>query len=327
MEPKHQENMLRENIPFPEEGQIFHLVASGPDSHGLERDADFLPGCPGIPLRDRFTVRKYIERDLLTDKVDELSRMLYLAGSSSSHIRSLHHHAVQGRNIVITEQPELHLVFDDVRVFVKPLPEYLTSYKIWAEYLIADPINDSRAERQDVLRAAKGLLRTYRLLIQHQSDFRVATEKGLVPRGVTYVQFATFIAYALPITDTEVSPRYSYGDLSQSRLNLLGTLIFHNSIFQVKSNLVIGSAFVFGIISTIFSAMQVALAAPLAMGQGKSWDTFSLISRGFAICILVVLATLLLGLIFISALRQIRNVIYTMRVVSVRYRPNNPTAA
>jgi hypothetical protein len=40
------------------------------------------------------------------------------------------------REIVVTEDPRLHLVWIYDRVFIKPLPKYLLSHDFWQIYLL-----------------------------------------------------------------------------------------------------------------------------------------------------------------------------------------------
>jgi hypothetical protein len=41
------------------------------------------------------------------------------------------------REIVVTEDPRLHLVWIYDRVFIKPLPKYLLSHDFWQIYLLS----------------------------------------------------------------------------------------------------------------------------------------------------------------------------------------------
>jgi hypothetical protein len=77
-----------------------------------------------------------------------------------------------GRDIVITERADLHLVWHENRLYLKPLPGYLMDYKIWKDVLCQD-----RALYED----ANGFLLSYMWLICHQSDLKVARNKRLLP--------------------------------------------------------------------------------------------------------------------------------------------------
>ncbi|CAG8979288.1 hypothetical protein HYALB_00012671 [Hymenoscyphus albidus] len=107
---------------------------------------------------------------------------------SSSNINPLHRQRVKGREIIITEEP---LWFHD-RIYIKPLPKYLLSYRFWEMFLVNQ--STCLGGRRDAIRkAALGYLRTYRYLIQHESDFHIAKQDHLclVPHGVRPVEDAT----------------------------------------------------------------------------------------------------------------------------------------
>lgn len=48
-------------------------------------------------------------------------------------------------SIVVSKDPKLHLVWINDRIFLKPLPRYLTSYTIWRDYLGKDANLNSRS--------------------------------------------------------------------------------------------------------------------------------------------------------------------------------------
>ncbi|KAF2462923.1 uncharacterized protein BDR25DRAFT_308060 [Lindgomyces ingoldianus] len=51
------------------------------------------------------------------------------------NINPLHRQRVKGREIVLTEEPRLHLVWIHDRIFAKPLPRYLLSQTFWKMFL------------------------------------------------------------------------------------------------------------------------------------------------------------------------------------------------
>ncbi|KAI9742515.1 MAG: hypothetical protein M1835_003060, partial [Candelina submexicana] len=66
---------------------------------------------------------KTSRKEFLTADLDKLAPYLWLiATQSSQHISPLHEQVLKGRQIVITEKPELHLVWTDGRIFIKPIP-------------------------------------------------------------------------------------------------------------------------------------------------------------------------------------------------------------
>ncbi|CAG8983150.1 hypothetical protein HYALB_00014076 [Hymenoscyphus albidus] len=125
--------------------------------------------------------------------------------------------------------------------------------------------------RRDAIRkAALGYLRTYRYLIQHESDFRIAKQDHLclVPHGVGWVAFCRFISALDQIKDANVSGRYRYGELRLSRLNFYAPFFLrkfhfeqiHGQYGDYFARLYGPILFIFAIVSTILNSMQVGLA-------------------------------------------------------------------
>jgi hypothetical protein len=76
-----------------------------------------------------------------------------------------------GRQLVITERAHLHLVWYDNTVFLKPLPEYLTSYEVWEDFFCVNDV---------LFQDAKGFLLSYMWLICRKSDIKIAHDQGLL---------------------------------------------------------------------------------------------------------------------------------------------------
>jgi hypothetical protein len=216
---------------------------------------------------------------------------------SSTNISPLHRQKVKGRDIILTEDPRLHLIWYYDRIFLKPLPQYLLSNAFWLKYLLAtsSPLGD---DRETIRRAALGYLRTYFYLIRHESDFCIAKDKRLrlVPEKVSWEQFCDFSSAFDSIQDREVSLRYSYGEIRLSRLNLYSKLFLRKRHFQ-RMHAQYGAyfalfygpiLFVFGIFSVLLSAMQVEIAVEQLLVMDH-WISFWLVCRWFSIvCLLLV---------------------------------------
>lgn len=136
-----------------------------------------------------------------------------MAAPNSAHVSGLHAQVVRARNIVITENPELHLVCISNRVFVKSLPVYLLSHAFWS-YLVfpsKEASENYRRRAQQILQAALGYVRTYTHLIQYESDLRIAQKERLVSRKIDLETWAAFIKDFKAIEDWQVPGRYHYG--------------------------------------------------------------------------------------------------------------------
>ena len=150
----------------------------------------------------------------------------------SSHVSPLHHQAVRGRTIILTERPQLHLVWYYDRIFIKPIPGYLLSWAFWS-YLITQPV--------EVQKAAVGFMRSYSYLVYSETDFILALEKGLIPNTAptvtgkdrfTWDSFARLITSFEDLSDDDVSPRYRYGELRLSRLNFYSRIFLRKLTFH-----------------------------------------------------------------------------------------------
>lgn len=270
----------------------------------------YLPGHPLTSLADYNALLSFVEKDLLTPSLDQICQWLWLlATPKSTHVVALHAQIVRGRRIVITEDPEMHLVWVSDRVFVKPLPAYLLSHAFWSCYLTsassdkaaapaaATAHDEQRRKRQRALEAtALGYVRTYVHLIHHESDFRIAQREALIPAHITLESWADFIRGFAAIDDHEVCGRYHYGDLRLTRLNfwakpLLRRWHFRKTTWQYMDYFARYFApllFLFAMWSLVLGSMQVGLQAR------PNWTVFGDWSAWFSVatlvCVLVVVA-------------------------------------
>ncbi|KAJ9130494.1 Subtilisin-like serine protease [Pleurostoma richardsiae] len=225
-----------------------------------------LPGHPSVPLDDRQKVRDCLEGELWAEDMERVAhRLWWMSKQDSANISPLHRQLVKRRAVVVSEDPKLHLVWIHDRIFVKPLPRYLGSHGFWQDHLC------DGSERTARLRgAALGLLRTYRYLVRHESDFRIAQDPSLclIPGDVTWEQFSDFVSDLAGITDRDVSARYAYGEIRLTRLNFYAPFLLGRSHFQ-RVEYQYGTffarfygpiLFVIGITSLVLSGLQVTVA-------------------------------------------------------------------
>ncbi|KAL4861240.1 hypothetical protein BDV12DRAFT_180568 [Aspergillus spectabilis] len=194
----------------------------------LNASLDYLPGHPRIKISDQKGLFHFMHQEWMSKR-------------DSSNISPLHQQRVKGRQLIVTEDPRLHLVWIDDRVFLKPL-----TY---------DPFRYGAAAK--LRKAALGYLRTYSYLIPHESDLRIAQDSALclVPTEVTWLQFCQFTARFNDITDNEVSGRYHYGEI---RFHYQHVTYQYRAYFaRIQGPLI--STFPF--FSTLLNCMQVNLAA------------------------------------------------------------------
>ena len=299
--------------PFPEADQLCDILSVSGTTL-LSRNGTTphtVPGQPTLTFTDH-ALPVFLRHDLLTPDLDRMAPYLWLmATPSHSHISSLHHQIVRGRNIVVTENPELHLVWINSRVFVKPLPLYLLSHAMWVGCLSGKFVDGITPEdSQCIERAGLGYLRTWYYLVRHESDFRLAKEYHLIPDTVSFHDLLLFIRHFAHISDCDVSDRYRYGDLRLSRLNMWAKIFLHKWMFhrvhgqygEYFAQLYGPILFIFAVFSTSLSAMQVVLAS-----GDDVWNSFVRTSKWFSVVTLLfvtLICTYFLGLWSFMVIRE-----------------------
>ena len=136
--------------------------------------------------------------------------------------RPLHRQAMMDRDITVTEQVDLHLVWSHSKIFIKPLPTYLLDIAFWEENLCCD---------KELHESACGFLLSYAWLISRESDFQIASRDDqpprLLPEGLSWPQWVTFMEDFLHGIDLDASirlgfgRRYEFGELRANRLNMI----------------------------------------------------------------------------------------------------------
>src|SRR5450432_3090044 len=82
-----------------------------------------LPGQPRISFDDPDRLTQFLLEDLSIPLLEKMAPWLWmLSTQSSDNISPLQHQRVKGREIVITENPQLHLVWFYNRIYLKPIP-------------------------------------------------------------------------------------------------------------------------------------------------------------------------------------------------------------
>ncbi|MCJ1240278.1 hypothetical protein MMC14_008278, partial [Varicellaria rhodocarpa] len=169
----------------------------------------FLLGHPCIRLNDSSQLVPFLKPEFCTPDHDAMAPKLWVMSTqSSANISPLHHQRVKGREVIITEDPRLHLVWIYDRIFIKPLPRYLLSNAFWRVYLL-DENSPLQGDRGIVMRSALGYLRTYYYLVQHESDFVLAqgAPLRLIAPDITWTQFSHFINQLGAVNNFAVLPR------------------------------------------------------------------------------------------------------------------------
>lgn len=216
-----------------------------------------VPGT-AIPIGDSgANVQKYLHQELSVSELDTIHDYLWMAGTLDG-FRPLHWQRMMKRDIVVAEDPGLHLLWYDSTIFVKPLPACLLDYDFFVTQI---------CPHEAVFTVACGFLRSYAVLIQHESDFRIAHNLGLLPQHMTWSQWAEFAYHISNIPLSDVSERFQYGELRLSRVNLIYN-VFRCRPWYYKIHRDYQSWFsyelgfmlvVFAYVSVVMSALQVML--------------------------------------------------------------------
>lgn len=273
---------------LPSPSQTTSSQPRNPGTRKAQKFVNYLPGAPNISL-NRTRVLEFMQKELCTPILDELYPRLWLvARRSFCNIDPLHQQALKGRKVFLTENIQLHLLWQDDKIHLKPVPAWLLNHQVWCHYLTSGPQaapGDASNQQgkghalivsvsEPVGRAAAiGLLRSYAYLIQHESDFIIAHQLHLLPPSVNWVAWSLFIAYFREKEDHDVSNRYHYGQLRLSRLHwavrlfqprAASTIWFyylpHWSMTPYLRSILAPLAFVFATLSLVLSAMQVVVS-------------------------------------------------------------------
>lgn len=225
---------------------------------GLQ-DTHTLPDRPTISLGDEAAVATFLARELGTERLERIYWMLFLV-ARRQNISSLHHQLVKGRQIVLTERPDLHLVWNYDRIFIKPLPRCLLNHSFWDAQLQPSLVDPDKLKQQLRL-DAQGFVRTYAWLITHESDFDLAQKLRLLPQELDWHTWSHFIQGFALLRDTQVAPRYHYGELRLARLNFWSRVLLRGSYFEVYDSYGLFFARFGGPYLLVYGAVAVVLAA------------------------------------------------------------------
>jgi hypothetical protein len=277
-----------------------------------------IPGRPLISVEDNEATLEFLRRELLHDRLNALAPIFFFVASPGhADISPLHHQIIRGRDILITEDPGLHLLWYYDRIFIKPLPPYLTSHAFWKKFLSGQDTISSELRRSGL-----GYLRSYFYLIQHRSDYEIALEKRLVGQGTSFDDLMYFLRSFQAISDEQVTPRYRYGELRLSRLNFWSRLYrfelfyqkLHGQYGPYFAEIVAPFLYIFAIISVTLTSMQTMLAVQqldfhIAEHSARA---IALVSWWFSICCMFLSSVCVVFLPTILLLFLLRELVYSL---------------
>ena len=241
-------------------------------------------------------IPKFLNYDLDVARLNYIHERLWLAGRAMNY-KPLHRQKMMNRQIIITEQTDLHLTWANSTIFIKPFPRYLGNYEFWIAHLCG---NKTLHEK------ACGFLFSYTWLITYESDFHLALEMNLLPQ-ISWTQWRAYVQSARKVMDMDlpngINQRYQYGELRLQRLEWIhrfwgrpqhGSFVrgYYSNYHTYRSFFVQNVAWVFGafvFVTIILTAMQVGLATE----HLQSSERFQAASYGFAIFAMIALVTVI----------------------------------
>ncbi|KAK5991869.1 hypothetical protein PT974_05256 [Cladobotryum mycophilum] len=231
---------------------------------------------------------EFLKQELLVTDINNVQHWLWACGRPMPP-RPLHYQRLLSREIVITESPQLHLVWGDKRIFIKPLPSYLVDKAFWETHILH---HDDNPDYIKIDECARGFLFSYCALIAYESDYRIAKEKGLLPEFVDWWTWKQLSSEILKNHCYDsVNQRYWYGELRLSRLNKVYRMRrghFFRGYSRVTGHAIYGDlmrdnftalASVLGYVVIVLTAMQVGLATTDLMDN----KAFQSVSYGFTV--------------------------------------------
>ncbi|KAI9775463.1 MAG: hypothetical protein M1839_001080 [Geoglossum umbratile] len=275
---------------------------------------------PGDPLLGpEQTWQEWIHEELDVKRLNRVHRHLWVAGRVGN-IRRLHAQKMLDRRIVVTERADMHLVWMDTTIFMKPLPPWLLSHEFWARHICR---SGKEQGAEDLHPRACGFLYTYTKLVRSQNDLEIAHSNRLIPCEIEWGSWAAFVR---SFQEAKINPgrtpyavncRWWYGELRLNRLNMVYRLMVHDMrgyyyrSRRYKNFLESNFAWVVAVFAyavTILTAMQVVLSFP----QGDVPQSFRIASRGFGLTCIVIAAILLFVILVISLILVVFNVYITL---------------
>jgi hypothetical protein len=178
-------------------------------------------------------------------------------------------------------------------------------------------------------------MRSYVYLIRHEIDFRRATsaELGLIPTpchedqttSLTFEAFCQFLARFENITDDDVSPRYSYGQLRLARVNHLTRLVLrkwsylprHSRLADELGYFIAAVLALFSVASIFLNCMQVEIAVMSLTGK-ETWPGFIAVSRWFPVGMMALILLMLVVLPILAVCILLKQGLFTLLVLRAK---------
>jgi hypothetical protein len=244
-------------------------------------------------------------------KLNDVYGHLWSAGSRDN-ISALHHQKVLCREVILSERSDLHLVWFDRIIYIKPLPISFLNYNFINAVVLPDAI---------LYGNVFGFLYSYMMLIQHASDLCLAHELGLISKKVEWIPWSQFRTAFLdhisssPVPRMLMNKRFEYGELRLARLNYIYRLSFrglkyfttHREYTTYFREYTAAGITLFAFVTVALTAMQVVV------GMNGVSQALIETSYRFSIVILFVIATFSAVVLLIFAILFLVNAILAIK--------------
>jgi hypothetical protein len=119
-----------------------NALGEAQQKRGTSRETGVLPGSYYenrfnrlriVDEDDEHSLRDYFEWELDVSRLNEIHEYLWLAARRTAP-RPLHRQIMLGREVIITEQADLHLLWREHWLYLKPLPDFLTDRAVWKDH-------------------------------------------------------------------------------------------------------------------------------------------------------------------------------------------------
>jgi hypothetical protein len=273
----------------------------------------------------------FLDIELNVRRLNDVHKWLWLVGLPSAP-RPLHYQIVKKREILVTEQLDLHLVWSSsassASILLKPLPRFLLCPTFWAMEV---------CPRRQLYETALGFLLSYVALIEREVDYILAINHGLIPKEVTWTGWLTLVdevvrasvqthyidasaASSVSLLEDRpgVNQRFNYGELRLGRLNWIYRLTM-GELRGYLSGCTTYGAFMrdnvnslitlFAYTTIVLSAMQVGLSTePLANDYsfGMASYVFSLFSILAPLACIVAILGIIVMMFVVNLARTLR---------------------
>ncbi|KAK0636297.1 hypothetical protein B0T17DRAFT_587514 [Bombardia bombarda] len=281
----------------------------------------------------------YVAGEFSTKRVEDIAKYLRVVGRPMPP-RPLYYQRLLSREIFVTQQMDMHLVWTEGRIFIKPIPRLLLEPTFWSDFLSCERDGckcwlhsgdasskeaSLECEKRKVWRNCLGFLFSYTALIAYENDFDAAKALCLLPSDVQWASWRQ-LAEQLLADDCiyqKVSTRFLYGELRLNRLNKIyiyirGDIRGYMSRWNrfggfLRDNLT-WLLSVFAYIAVILTALRVGLATSSLQNS----DAFQSFSLGFTVLSLVGPVAIVVLIVLYTSVMLLWNVRVMLRFENER---------